>query len=304
MRGCDKYQELISAMLDGELEEAAAAELHAHMQHCDDCRSLYEAFADVSAAMQEDLMEEPPEKLAQGVMYKIGLEEKEGSKRPFAFGRFTLIAACLAVVVFAAGRFGLLGGTDEAPPQSVDMAAMETVVEEAAPAEAPEAMFAMPYEQQDSTAQAAPESAAAPTIEPEMAPRPEPAPKEGAFTEGAPLWPGDAEPNAEESAPEEISVLPLLSDQKALLRIFDNETDELLAEIPGSVALAGLLDPAVADVAIPDIEPDYWLEYVSASGEPERAMEVWLGADKLLYTRNGRNYLAAGTAEEFLALLD
>lgn len=117
MADCSKYLDMISASLDGELCETDNAALHAHMDGCPDCKRVYNAFREIGDSLREELVQ-PPEMLSKGVMYKIRKMESGGSNKRFAFGRFTAIAACLAVVLFAAGRFGLFGGDAPADKNS------------------------------------------------------------------------------------------------------------------------------------------------------------------------------------------
>lgn len=108
MNGCEKYIEMISAMVDGELTAEQEAELRTHIDQCGECAKVYDAFTSISEALANDLVA-PPETLAKGIMYKINLNKKGGARR-FAFGRYTAIAACLALVLFGASHFGLFGG--------------------------------------------------------------------------------------------------------------------------------------------------------------------------------------------------
>lgn len=107
MSDCEKYIEMISAMVDGELTAEQEAELRTHIDQCGECARVYDAFLGISDALSENLIT-PPKTLAEGVMYKIEMQKKGGSR--FAFGRFTAIAACLALVLFGASHFGLLDG--------------------------------------------------------------------------------------------------------------------------------------------------------------------------------------------------
>lgn len=107
MNGCESYIEQISALLDGELPPEQEAGLRTHIEGCADCRRVYDAFQVISSALSEELVE-PPETLARGVMYKLE-RQKKGAKR-FIVGRFTAIAACLALILFSAAHFGLLDG--------------------------------------------------------------------------------------------------------------------------------------------------------------------------------------------------
>ena len=111
MADCDKYLDMISAGVDGELSREEDADLHAHLETCSQCRQVYDAFQCIGEAVRDD-MAEPPELLCPGVMRKIRSMERGDSPRRFAFGKFTALAACLAVVIFAAGQFGLFGGNE------------------------------------------------------------------------------------------------------------------------------------------------------------------------------------------------
>ena len=116
MADCEKYIEMMSAMVDGELPEAEEAELRAHIESCDECSRVYNAFLGISGALSEKLAA-PPEALAKGVMYKIKVQKKAG--RRFAFGRFTALAACLALVLLGASYFGLFEGSSLNKSESV-----------------------------------------------------------------------------------------------------------------------------------------------------------------------------------------
>lgn len=112
MADCEKYIEMISSMVDGELSPEQEAELRAHIETCPDCRRVFDAFSNISSALSDDL-EEPPEALAKGVMFRIrGIS---GGKRPrrFIFGRFTAIAACIALLLIAGAKYDWFGiGSD------------------------------------------------------------------------------------------------------------------------------------------------------------------------------------------------
>ena len=107
MSDCARYRELISLLLDGELTAEQESSLRTHIKTCAECKRAYEAFSGLSKAISED-MAEPPEMLAKGVMFKIRNRKKH---RRFAYGKFTALAACLAVILFSAAKFGYLGGS-------------------------------------------------------------------------------------------------------------------------------------------------------------------------------------------------
>jgi len=116
MADCEKYIEMMSAMVDGELSEKDEAELRSHLEDCADCRRVYNAFTGISGALSEELAA-PPETLVNGVMYKINLQKKGG--RRFAFGRFTALAACLVLILFGASYLGLFNSSSLNKTESV-----------------------------------------------------------------------------------------------------------------------------------------------------------------------------------------
>ena len=140
MRDCDKYYEMISSMIDGELSSEQEAEFRTHIETCGECKKVYEAFLGISHALTDELAI-PPAMLAKGVMYKIGLQKKNKLGRHFAFGRFTAVAACLALVLFGASRFGLFDGLKASPSKLApfaktgDTAAMQNVAPDYSSAE-------------------------------------------------------------------------------------------------------------------------------------------------------------------------
>ena len=134
MDKCEKYREMISAMLDGELSEADRAALHAHMESCPECRGVYDAFA---AVMGAEELEEPPEGMLSGAMFRIRNTAPAKKKKRIHWQRYAAAAACLALVLFGATRLDLnMGAESAAPadcaaPSSMEMYAMDTTAAEA-----------------------------------------------------------------------------------------------------------------------------------------------------------------------------
>ncbi len=102
MTACERYEQQISVLLDGELPEEEQTELRAHLQTCADCAATYRMFSNLSAVMQ-DITAEPPADLTDRILAQI---EKEKivpieSAKPRRRGWKTLVAtaACLAVIV-------------------------------------------------------------------------------------------------------------------------------------------------------------------------------------------------------------
>ena len=102
MTACERYEQQISALLDGELPEEEQTELRAHLQTCADCAATYRMFSNLSAAMQ-DMQAEPPADLTDRILAQIEAEkivpiETAGSKKR-GWKTFAATAACLAVIV-------------------------------------------------------------------------------------------------------------------------------------------------------------------------------------------------------------
>lgn len=100
MSSCEKYMEMASEYLDGELSPDERAELLTHLEKCSECRAFYEAIRGISENMD---ITEAPEGFAKGVMDALG-ERPSGKgrcKKRKIFARVTALAACLALVVAA-----------------------------------------------------------------------------------------------------------------------------------------------------------------------------------------------------------
>lgn len=126
MQDCSRYDELLSAYLDGEVSAEEKQEIEAHLDSCADCRRYLSLLRTMQENLQQDLPA-PPEKLRQGVMYKIGLEQKRKGFMFGAFGKWTVLAAmcCLAVLgAVKLGGSGIRKSADTAAPMTAvaDMA--------------------------------------------------------------------------------------------------------------------------------------------------------------------------------------
>lgn len=113
MDKCAKYQGMISALLDDELSAAEREALHAHMQDCPDCRRMYDAFAAIAGAEE---LEEPPEGMLSGAMFKIRNPVPAAKKKPVRWRGWAGAAACLALVIFGVSRLDLNMGAESAAP--------------------------------------------------------------------------------------------------------------------------------------------------------------------------------------------
>ena len=154
MEDCARMQELISRMLDEQLDRDEQAALAKHLESCPACRSVYTAFSAVSEALGGEL-EEPPESLRENVMAEI----RRGEIRKKNSRGWRAVLSAAAVIALVLGlRFGL------AP--RVESTAVRASVKGFAPAEesapAEEAAFeAAVYEAAESEESAAEEAYAA-----------------------------------------------------------------------------------------------------------------------------------------------
>ena len=143
MSGCEMYQELISCLLDGELNEEESTALAEHLEHCPECEAMFETFTGLSKSISEN-MEEVPEGLHENIMAAVRREDikNKNSKKKLSKPVKAILttAACVALVVgvgvAAAPKFFSSG---KAAPQ-LAMVANDGVEEEmpydSAPAEA------------------------------------------------------------------------------------------------------------------------------------------------------------------------
>lgn len=98
MSPCEKYLEMISAMIDGQLDDTDRAELMAHVLECDNCRRALDAFSAIAEDMKQ--LAPVPEGFAAGVMGSIG----KPKKKIIHWQRYAAMAACLVLVCVAGLR--------------------------------------------------------------------------------------------------------------------------------------------------------------------------------------------------------
>lgn len=125
MQDCSKYDELLSAYLDGEVSETEKAEIEAHLESCADCRKYLSLLRTMRDDLQQELPE-APEMLRRGVMYKIGLEQKRKRVLFGSFGKWTAIAAVCCLAVLGAVRLGGAGLQKSADAAAPMMAEADT----------------------------------------------------------------------------------------------------------------------------------------------------------------------------------
>ncbi len=154
MSSCEKYQELISRMVDGELSSREDADVRKHIRSCPDCAALFRAFSTLSGQLGSDL-EEAPADLRENVMAKIRREEiRKKNRLPNILRGVLSTAAGIAVIV------GVYYGVSLAKSQPLSAAVYESSVrEEDVSADKAISEDAAEAEEADMTEEAAPEQA-------------------------------------------------------------------------------------------------------------------------------------------------
>ena len=130
MKTCEEVQELISRLLDGELNEEEQADVAEHLASCPDCRAMHEAFRSLSGAIAEGL-EEPPARLHETVMADVRREAlRRRQAAPRRVRMLLAVAACAALVILGVGNLPRMGSS--APKYAATGAAPEAAVMEEA----------------------------------------------------------------------------------------------------------------------------------------------------------------------------
>ena len=96
MNACERYEEMISALLDGELSGEDEAALRAHMEACPSCRAMYEAFAAVGGAVRG---QDVPATLHEGIMTKVRAAERAGKTQHTIIRLRPILAAAACFIV-------------------------------------------------------------------------------------------------------------------------------------------------------------------------------------------------------------
>lgn len=114
---CDKYLELMSAALDGELSAEERRELDSHLAVCPDCAQLYQNLSGQTAVMRE-LDCEVPADLKERIMSNLPKQEqpaKQGKVIHWKRWAPVAAAACLALVVALVPKGGMMANKASAP---------------------------------------------------------------------------------------------------------------------------------------------------------------------------------------------
>ena len=142
MRNHEEYKELLSALLDSELDEAARAEVLAHLETCDECRTYFAELTAMHDALGDQEEIDVPAGFARGVLLRLHEESeprawaaKEPGKRT-AWRRWTALAACAAVLlIVTVPRFFRMGGAAPASGSSSSSVQYAGASADSAPAE-------------------------------------------------------------------------------------------------------------------------------------------------------------------------
>lgn len=148
MSECEKYQELISALLDSELSGAESAALAEHLKVCPDCAAMHQAFSALSTTLSESL-EAPPAALHENIMAGVRRESVKHANlhrisKPVK--NILALAACSAIVIGSVFGLAPMFRASSAAPAQYDAAAggaarpeARAYSDEAAPADIPAA---------------------------------------------------------------------------------------------------------------------------------------------------------------------
>ncbi len=104
MNECERYQELISGMIDGELSAEEEAEVRAHLAQCPECSAMYEVFAAVGEAIRD---QDVPDTLHAGIMANISAAEKARRTQHTIVRLRPILAAAACLVVLVGTVFAL-----------------------------------------------------------------------------------------------------------------------------------------------------------------------------------------------------
>lgn len=85
---CDRYQELFSAVIDGELTDSEEGQLRSHLAECSACRAKLETMRQENDLLSSSAMPRQPSGLRAKVKERIGLREYAGELEPWCFGHF------------------------------------------------------------------------------------------------------------------------------------------------------------------------------------------------------------------------
>ena len=116
---CDKYNEMISALIDDEIEESSKKSLIGHIDNCSRCRKEYNRQMELRKAMREDCVLSMPVSLETKILEITGLKaEGGGSKFDFLRGSYHIPrpvawAAMVVLIILAANTIFIEQNNDK-----------------------------------------------------------------------------------------------------------------------------------------------------------------------------------------------
>lgn len=132
MSECIKFEDMISAYVDGELSAAEEAELTAHLEACSSCGDLLAIYRNLQGFVKENSVD-PPAELLANVMAGIGgiaISKPNHRKRIARTSvRYMAVAACIALTIMAVPR--ILGGSPTGMSASLSTDAGSVIVDTA-----------------------------------------------------------------------------------------------------------------------------------------------------------------------------
>lgn len=98
----DEYKELLSAFLDGELTDADRADVLAHLETCEACRTYFAELNALRDALGDLADVDVPEGFSDGVLARLHEENMpKPAKKAGVWRKWGALAACAAVVLLA-----------------------------------------------------------------------------------------------------------------------------------------------------------------------------------------------------------
>ena len=124
MNDCERFEELLSAYLDGELGADEETELKAHLANCPDCAAMFEAFSAVSGAVRA---QDVPDTLHSRIMETVRAAEKASRTQRVIIRLRPILAAAACLIVLVGTVFALKNttGFGRSAMKSADAAPME-----------------------------------------------------------------------------------------------------------------------------------------------------------------------------------
>ena len=83
---CDRYQELLSAALDGELTDIEQRDLRSHLDECPVCRERSDQMHEQHEMLSTSRVPAQPARLRAGIKERLGIREHRSARAPWMRG--------------------------------------------------------------------------------------------------------------------------------------------------------------------------------------------------------------------------